>query len=210
MVGTPRDWIERATAQPVAYVYAGDPADVNVVWQQRFWNPRIAEVVSVAPSAVPGPIRTKKIVPAADGRLPITERLAVANNLTTFVGTPVANQDRGLDYPPLTLWRLDGAPRLNSVENGVKPNGDIIGSAGVTAYGCRGGTLQLTLLPKATDALVVALDGRVALRARIGGRDYWNGSVSVPAAHTSDVCHFTIRGGLLLGSTRIVFAGRRR
>ncbi|HEY6961503.1 MAG TPA: glycosyltransferase family 39 protein [Gaiellaceae bacterium] len=206
MVGTPRDWVERASPEPVAYVFTGDPATVNVVWQQRFWNPRILDVVAVAPAVFEGPVRSRRQVePAPDGSLPVAERLAVTNADVSLVGSEVARQDRGPDYPPLVLWRLDGRPRLNAVLGGVKPNGDILGSASVTAYGCRGGSLQLTLLPKSTDVVTVSLDGAVVLRRRIANLAYWNGTVPVPPTHHSDVCHFTVAGGLLLGSTRIAF-----
>jgi Dolichyl-phosphate-mannose-protein mannosyltransferase len=205
MVGTPRDWVDRATTSPVAYLYNGDTAKVNLVWQQRFWNRRIAEVVYLPPYLVLGPLRSRLVLPRADGTLPIGERYVVAPDRDAFVGTPVAQQDRGADYHRLVLWRLDGPPRLTSVVEGVKPNGDILGGARVDAYGCRGGQLQLTLLPKATDVVTIELDGVPVLRQRIAGLEYWNGSVSVPASHASDACRFTIRGGVLLGSTRIAF-----
>src|SRR5581483_4117928 len=79
MVGTPRNWIERATASPVAYVYAGDATDVNIVWQQRFWNPLIEHVVSIPPWKVTGPIPAREAGPRPDGQLPIRERYVVAN-----------------------------------------------------------------------------------------------------------------------------------
>jgi len=206
LVGAPRDWIGRSTSQPVAYVYAGDLESWNVVWEQRFWNPQIRDVVSIAPYFVPGPLpSSRQISMPADGEIPISDRFVVANDEISFAGTPVAHQSRGtLDYG-LTLWKLDPPAQLTAITHGVKPNGDIIGDAGVTAYGCRGGQLQLTLLPKATNTLEVFLDGKRALTASIGGRTYWNGTVYVPRSHTSNVCTFTIKGGLLLGSTRIVF-----
>ena len=204
MVGVPRDWIQRATRAPVAYVFDGDQANVNIVWQQRFWNPRIRDVLAFPPNAVTGPIPSTQAVPAPDGRLPIAERYVVANDDLTFVGTPVAHQDRGADYPGLTLWRLDGPPRVATERSGIKPNGDMFGTAQVVAWGCRGGRLDLTLIPKATDDVRVDLNGRTALRAHVAGLDYWNGTVYVPPG-TVGPCVFTIHGGLLLGSTQIAF-----
>lgn len=205
MVGVPRDWIDRATRAPVAYVFDGDTARANIVWQQRFWNRRIRSVLAIPPYAVEGPLPATQAVPQPDGRIPLDERYAVANDDLSFVGTPVAHQDRGADYPGLTLWRLAGPPRIETARTGIKPNGDMFTTAQVVAWGCRGGNLALTLIPKATNEVRVDLNGRPALRARVAGLDYWNGTVQVPPDQQTDTCVFTIHGGLLLGSTRIVF-----
>jgi hypothetical protein len=205
MLGTPRDWIQQTVRKPVAYLYNGDAASWNVVWQQRFWNPRIVEAVSLRPFVVPGPLPSRVVDAPPDGRLGIPERYVVANDRDVLVGTPVAHQNRGTEQYGLTLWHVTPPARISTITYGVKPNGDIIGSASLTAYDCRGGELQMTLLPKATDTLDVTLDGKQALQAHIGGRDYWNGTVPVPAGHTSNICHFSISGGLLLGSTRLAF-----
>jgi hypothetical protein len=204
MVGTPRDWIDRSVSAPVAYVYAGDTANVNIVWQQRFWNDRIDDVLAIPPYAVTGPIESRQEAPQADGQLLLSERYVVANDDLTFVGKPVAQHDRGPDYPGLTLWRLDGPPRIDTARTGFKPNGDMYGRAQVVAWGCRGGHLQLTLIPKATNDVTVTLDGSPALKAHIAGLEYWNGTVSVPDDHRGP-CVFLISGGQLLGSTRVVF-----
>jgi hypothetical protein len=66
----------------------------------------------------------------------------------------------------------------------------------------------MTLLPKETNVVTVLLDGHVATRAKIGGLPYWNGTVDVPVSPSTRVCHFTILGESLLGSTRIVFVRR--
>ena len=44
-----------AATVPVAYLL-NDPG-WNVVWQQRFWNHRINDVFTLAPSVVPGPMK---------------------------------------------------------------------------------------------------------------------------------------------------------
>ena len=207
MVGTPRNWINRAVSAPVSYVYAGDTADVNIVWQQEFWNDRVVNVLAIPPYAVPGPITSQQAIPDADGRLPLTDRYVVANDDLSFFGTPVAHQDRGVDYPGLTLWHLTGAPRIATSRTGFKPNGDVFGHAQVVAWGCAGGHLQLTLLPKATNNVSVSLNGTPMLHAHIAGLEYWNGTVSVPPTQRGP-CVFTITGGELLGSTNVTFEPR--
>ncbi len=61
LVGEPRDWIDRTAASNVAYVYNGDLASWTVVWEQRFWNPRIDRVISIIPNLVPGPIEQRRV-----------------------------------------------------------------------------------------------------------------------------------------------------
>ncbi len=207
IVGTPRDWIQRATTSDVAYVFDGDIAKWNTVWQQRFWNPRITQVVSLTPFNVPGPLPNRQVATPPSGNLGISQRYVVANDRNSFVGSAVAHQNRGPNQFGLTLWRLSGAPRLVAILNGTQPNGDITGGrASVTAYGCRGGQLQLTLLPKASAGVSIYLDGKLAAQTTFHGQLYWNGTVYVPKHFARNVCQFTIKPhGLLLGSTRIVF-----
>ena len=205
LVGEPRDWIDRNVSSDVAYLYDGDLAAWTVVWEQRFWNPRIDRVVSIIPHFVPGPIAQRVIALPGDGLLPIDERYVVANDHVQFEGTPVAHQDRGPNQYGLTLWELHRPARLSYLIDGPIPNGDITGHAVVNAFDCAGGTLQLTLLPKETKRLEIDLDGRVVAVEHIAGRPVWHGEVHVPKAHGPAPCTFTIRPDGLLGSTVISF-----
>ncbi|MGN6799579.1 MAG: glycosyltransferase family 39 protein [Gaiellaceae bacterium] len=205
LVGQPRDWIDRNAPSDVAYVYNGDLAAWTVVWQQRFWNPRIDRVVSIIPNFVPGPISQRLIALPRDGRLPVGERYAVANDQLQFEGSPIAHQDRGPNQYGLTLWELQRPAQLSYLVAGTIPNGDINGNAVVQAFNCAGGALQLTLLPKGTNRLEIDLDGRVASVAHIGGQGVWHGEFRVPKSHGPAPCTFTIRPDGLLGSTVIRF-----
>ena len=203
LVGTPRRWVDQRATVPVAYLL-NDPG-WNVVWQQRFWNHRINDVFTLAPSVVPGPMKQKRVTVPPSGRLPIHTRLIVASGTDTFVGTAVAHQSLGPDSYGLTLWQLDRPPALSTITQNVKPNGDMLGRGGVTAFNCQGGSLNLTLLPKATDTLAIYLNGRLVLRRRIAGEPSWHGAIAVPPSPHTEVCHFKIIGGPLLGSTVIDF-----
>jgi hypothetical protein len=203
LLGSPRNWVDRAVNGNVTYLYDGEP-EWNSVWQQRFWNNRIAHVVTLPRARVPGPMPQQAVSPTLDGRLAIHDRYIVASDQFAFVGTPIAHHTRGVDLEGLTLWHLTGPPRLSTITTGVQPNGDIVAPAGITAYGCAGGRLELTLLPKATNVLTVSLDGKPVFRRRIAGLPAWRGSIPVPRSHRG-VCRFTIRGGLLLGSTVRIF-----
>jgi hypothetical protein len=141
--------------------------------------------------------------PTVAGLVAIADRYVVATDRYTFFGKPVAQHVRGADLESLTAWRLSLPPRLSTVTTGFLPNGDLVGRGTVTVYDCAGGKLELTLLPKETNVVRVTLDGMQVLRRRIGGLS-WHGVVPVPASHAS-TCHFSIRGGPLLGSTVIAF-----
>jgi hypothetical protein len=205
LVGEPRDWIDQNVSSDVAFVYNGDLAAWTVVWEQRFWNPRISRVVSIIPHFVPGPIAQREIALPRDGRVPVGERYAVANDHVQFEGSPVAHQDRGPDEYGLTLWELQRPARLSLLVAGPIPNGDIRGRAVVNAFNCAGGTLRLTLLPKETNRLEIDLDGRVAAIEHIGGRSVWHSEIPVPQSHGPAPCTFTIKPDGLLGSTVITF-----
>ena len=87
---------------------------------------------------------------------------------------------------------------------GIQPNGDMVAPAKVRVYGCDGGELQLTLLPKATHELKVYVNGRLALDTPISG-DAWHGFVPAPKRTAHDSCLYTIVPQSLLGSTLIQF-----
>jgi hypothetical protein len=203
LLGSPRDWVDRAVRRDVTYLYDGEP-EWNSVWQQRFWNKRIAHVLTFPPTHVPGPMPQQARAPTVAGFVAIRDRYVVATDRYTFFGTPVAHHARGVDLEALTLWRLAAPPRLSTVTTGFLPNGDLVGTGTITVYACAGGSLALTLLPKATDVVRATLDGAQVLRRRIAGLESWHGSIPVPASHKGS-CRFTIRGGPLLGSTLLAF-----
>ncbi|MFL5964853.1 MAG: glycosyltransferase family 39 protein [Gaiellaceae bacterium] len=208
LVGIPPNWVDRASAGPTAYLYDGE-SYWNGVWQVRFWNRSVKDIVALAPFRVPGPLDQTIIHVPPDGRLPINQRYVVASDPHRFDGTPIAHlAQTETDVGGLTLWRLDGAPRLSTVVHGIQANGDMTEPAHLRAYDCAGGRLELTLLPKATSILTLKLDGKVVQRATIGGLPYWNGTVFVPPASTPRSCLFEIDGQTLLGSTRIDFVHR--
>jgi hypothetical protein len=209
LVGEPRDWVDRAArGAPVTIVYAGD-AYWGGVWQAQFWNRSLRDVVSIAPSRVPGPMPQQVVSVPFSGRVPIATRYVAASDFIRFAGTAVAH----VDQPERrsggsTLWRLDGAPRIVARERGILANGDMTEPGFVRAYDCGGGHLELTLLPKETQVVTLKLDGTVVQRARIGGLPYWNGTVDVPPSAAPRTCLFEIDGESLLGSTRIEFVHR--
>ena len=205
IVGPVPDWIDRATAADVAYVYDGETY-WNTVWEERLWNDRIRRVLSVAPYRVSGPMPQEQVAVPPTGRLPIRDRYVVASDRLSFVGSPVAHlAQTGLDVSGLTLWKLDPPARLSTVLHNVLPNGDMVGPATVDLYDCVGGELQLTLLPKETKTLTVLYDGLPVYHADLAGKPVWHASVPVRRSPTPRLCRMTLVGGALLGSTRIAY-----
>ena len=205
VVGPTPDWIDRNAQGPVTYVYGGEQL-WTAVWQERFWNRRIDSVITLGGSPVPGPLPQTMATLPPSGTLPTRRRYVVAPDRFTFIGSPVAHlAQTGLDISGLTLWRLDGQARVSTITNAVQPNGDMTRPATVSVYDCRGGQLQLTLLPKATDRLRILLNGRLALERKIGGLNFWTGEIPVPVSKSSHICRFTILPQPLLGSTHIGF-----
>jgi hypothetical protein len=205
VVGPSPNWIDHNADGPVTYLYGGEP-NWSVVWQERFWNRRVDRVLSIAPSRVPGPLVQTVFNLPPDGRLPTRDSFVVAPDRFSLTGSPIAHlAQSGLDVSGLTLWETHGIPRVDLIEGGVQPNGDMTGPATVSVYDCRRGRLELTLLPKATKVLRIRLDGKVVLADRIEGLSVWHGAVTVPPSAAPRLCVFTIVPQLLLGSTRIAF-----
>ena len=205
VVGPTPNWIDRSAEGEVTYLYGGE-RNWSTVWQERFWNHRLGNVLSIAPARVPGPLVQTVIGIPPDGRLPTRDRYVVASDRFSLVGAPIAHlAQTGLDVSGLTLWELHGAPRVDLIEGGFQPNGDLTQPATVSVYDCRRGRLEVTLLPKATDVVRILLNGRQVLSERIAGLPSWHGRVTVPPSATPRLCTFTIVPKLLLGSTRIAF-----
>jgi len=208
LVGSPRNWIDVATGgRPAAYLYDGE-AYWNVVWHALVWNDSLRRVVSVAPARVPGPLAQQEVTLDAAGALRFREGYVVATSAHAFRGDVIAAIGGETDVGVTRLWRLDPPARLSTVTSGVRPNGDMFEPAHILVYDCGGGRFEMTLLPKESDVVTVALDEKVVLRERIGGLGSWRGRVDVPPSRTPRVCHFSIAGGPLLGSTRLEFVRR--
>jgi hypothetical protein len=205
IVGSPPNWIDRATTSPVAYLYNGETY-WNSVWQEVFWNTRIQHVLAVWPSVVTGPMAQTSVTVPVTGRLPTTDRYIVASDRNQFDGRAVAHlAQTGLDVAGLTLWRLDEPARLSLVTSNIQANGDILGPARITVYDCTKGTLQLTLVPKATRVVQITLNGRTVLQKSLSGLASFQATIPVPPSARPHECVFTITGQSLLGSTVIEF-----
>ena len=153
-------WIDRTVDAPVAYVYAGELgwSGGAPVWEEIFWNRRIARVYTLGGPPIYGPLYPKPLAIRPDGRVvtgddrPLAERYVVASRAIQFRGHGL----RVLPSIQLELWRLVEPVRVSSWSAGINTgNGDIDGEARMTVYDCRAGALQLHLLaPGARDVEV--------------------------------------------------------
>jgi hypothetical protein len=206
IVGPVPDWIDKAThGEKATYLYTNE-AFWNVVWYETFWNEKIDHVLSVFPTSVAGPLPQSQFTPPPSGLLPTGNHYVVTSNRNTLFGTPVAHLDQvGLDVSGLTLWRTSGPSRLATSTSGINPNGDILPIATYTVYDCRGGTLELTLLPKLTKVVRILLNGKLVQQQNIAGLPSWHTEIPVPPSAKPSICAFTIEGQTLLGSTVVNF-----
>ena len=85
VVGPTPNWIDRSAEGEVTYLYGGE-RNWSTVWQERFWNHRLGNVLSIAPARVPGPLVQTVIGIPPDGRLPTRDRYVVASDRFSLVG----------------------------------------------------------------------------------------------------------------------------
>jgi hypothetical protein len=208
-LGGERGWVDRVAGEPVAYLYYGERY-WNGVWQQLFWNRRIRQVY--APEGIPPPpgLPLTVVRGEPDGRLlrpdgtPIPERLLVASSRNRLRGEPVAEiQQRFLEEPGLTLWRLDPPARLDTVLTGLRPEGDMHGPAVMRVWDCRAGRLDLTLLPKLSRRVELRVNGRTERVLTLAGEPFVNATLFPPAG--ARTCTFEVVPDNLLGSTQFAF-----
>jgi hypothetical protein len=193
----------------VAYLYFGERY-WNGVWQELFWNRRIRQVY--IPQGIrlpPGlPLTVVRIQP--DGRFllpdgtPVPERLMVASSLNRLRGEALASiEQRFLEQPGLTLWRLSPPARLDSVLTGVRSEGDMHEPGVMRVWDCGAGRLELTLLPKLSTRVELRVNGRTERVLTFAGEPFVNTTLFPPPG--ARVCRFDVVPDSLLGSTQFAF-----
>ena len=163
----------------MAYFYDGEPY-WNAVWSHVFWNRKIREVYVLAHAKrVPGPLPQQRVEPFPHGSFPRTRLMGRRRDANfTFPGEPVATITQvGLGQNGLTLWRSGSPLKLQTARVGVQGNGDIYGPASMTAYGCRGGTFELTLIAKGSPVTVRLDNGQSPQERALAPEEIWRASV---------------------------------
>ncbi len=178
-----------------------------------FWNRGIDEVVRLAPATLPFPPVTASVGIGPDGTLAdrlgveLERPLVVTPSTITLVGTEVAARAAGeSEAYGLTVWRPDRPVRVALRTEGFLPNGDFSGTARITVYACRQGTLDVTVLGKSGDPIEARVDGFAVQRL-----DTPNGTSAtyhVPAPPYADgtrPCVFELENPGYAGTTTITF-----
>jgi hypothetical protein len=215
-VGPDPRWVDHATSDPVAYVYAGEH-DWNAAWQTFFWNRRVDRVYDFGRSTLPGPAPQRSLVAAGNGFLtprddsrPPVDRAVVASSFEVG-GSPIA-QPPGVSVGEagLRLWEYEPPLRLVYRTTGLQANGDIYGGGdgAIVAYSCgRGGTFVVTLLIKTPGTINVLRDGMTWRRlsfATPGSSTIWRGHIPAPP-RAGGVCRLDIEPSGLTGTTTFLF-----
>ena len=197
------EWIDAVADADVAYFYDGE-AYWNAVWSHVFWNRRIRRVYVLGKvQRVPGPLPQQRVPrgePAADS----PAWVVAATPTFTFPGELVATISQvGLAQNGLALWRSRSPVRLQTVRTGVQGSGDIYGPASMVAYGCSGGTFELTLIAKGAPVTVRLDNGQSVQERTLAAEEIWR--PSVPAFGSEGVCRLAITLSSIIGSTRFEY-----
>ena len=135
-------------------------------------------------------------------------RAVAAPTGTSIVGDEIAALPASFEQPGMVLWRVEPPARISRRVVGLHPNGDLYGgeSARIIVYGCRPGSLELTLLGKQGLPTRLFSQGAILAERAIRPGGVWR--VAVPASASADGsgrCIFGLQSDGLIGSTRIEF-----
>ena len=179
-----------------------------------FWNRGIVDAVRLAPATTPFPPVTASVGIGPDGALSdafgtqLERPLVVTPSTITLVGTEVAARAAGdSEAYGLVAWRPEQPVRVALRTEGFLPNGDFSGTARITVYACRQGTLDVTVLGKSGDPIEARVDG-FAVRQL----DTPNGAATTyripapPYANGTRPCVFELVNSGYAGTTTIAFS----
>jgi hypothetical protein len=209
---------------PVGWIDAGGERDVGLfvtderlwtsTWELLFWNESVKKVLRLRGAESPGIVPQEVVTPRPDGVLEtrsgrdVGVQAVVAPTGTAIVGDEIAALPASFEQPGMVLWRVEPPVRISRQVVGLRPNGDLYGgqSARIVVFGCRPGSLELTLLGK--QGLTTWIFSRRAILAEraIPPGTVWRVAVPAPAsADGSGRCVFELETDGLIGSTRIEF-----
>jgi hypothetical protein len=199
------DWVDDSANGPVSYLYDGEP-NWNAVWSYVFWNRDIRRVYRLESARrIPGPLPQQSVDPFPLGQVGDDEesRFTLAATSFTFDGAALATVEQvGLIQRGLVLWEVPAPPRLRTILTGVQGSGDIYGPASITAFGCTGGSFELTLVAKGSPVGVRLESGPQVFERTLAPGEVWRPSVPVPE---TAICSLAIAPGGIVGSTRIEY-----
>jgi hypothetical protein len=208
----PPTWLDDARLGDATMLVTGDRSWTSVA-RSVFWNRSVREILRVTPAEVPFPPVTTPVELGDDGILrtsdgnELARPLIVAPETVTLAGDAVASRPTGdSEVPGLVVWRPEDPVRIVMRRDGFMPNGDFSGSARITVYGCRPGTLDVTVLGKTGDPVRAFVDGiEVATLDTPAGTSAVHRIPAPPYADGTHACGYELQTDGLAGSTTIVF-----
>lgn len=209
----PPAWLDEAGLDGATMLVTGDRTWTAAA-RTLFWNRAVDAVVRVSPAALPFPPDTPAVTLAGDGTLTTADGsqlslpLVVAPETFVVAGDKVAERPAGdSETPGLVAWRPREPVRAELWKQGFLPNGDFTGTAQVTVFACRPGTLDVTILGKTGDPVRALVDGiGVATLETPAGESAIHRIPAPPYANGTRPCVFTLETEGYAGSTAIVFA----
>jgi len=211
----PSPWLDDAGLHDAALLVTGDrlwTATARTIFQNR----AIDEVLRLVPATTPFPPVTTPVAVGPDGVLrtvgnaALERPLVVAPSTLRIAGEEVAARPAGdSEAPGLVAWRPEVPVRVVLRTDGFLPNGDFTGTAAVTVYACRPGTLDVTILGKSGDPVEARVDGvDVALLETPSDTARTHRIPAPPDADGKRPCVFELVNPGYAGSTTIVFTPR--
>jgi hypothetical protein len=211
----PPAWLDDAGLDGLTMLVTDDRIWTSVA-RTVFWNRAVGEVLAVEPADVPFPPETATVAVGDDGVLrgrdgaTLDRPAVVAPATLTLAGEPLAERPAGdSDAPGLIAWRPEEPVRVTMRRDRFLPNGDFTGTAQVTVYACRPGTLDVTILGKTGDPVTAFVDGiRVATLETPAGESRIHRIPAPPYSDGTHACGFELQTNGYAGSTTIVFTPR--
>lgn len=209
----PASWLDDAGVHDATLLLTGDQLWTTTA-RTIFWDRGIDEAIRIAPETTPFPPATASVDIGPDGVLlradgsPLVRETVVAPSTFTLAGDRVVERQAGdSEAQGFVAWRTNGPVRVILRREGFLPNGDFTGTARVTVYGCRPGTLDLTILGKTGNPIAVGIDGiNVADLETPAGAAVTHRVATPPYADGSRPCVFELDNPGFAGSTTIDFS----
>ncbi len=208
----PPAWVDDAGLGKTTLLVTGDRLWTSVA-RTLFWNRRIDEVLRVPPATLPFPSPTPEVDVGDDGVLrtrngeTVDSDVIVAPSAITLAGERLADRPVGdSETHGLIAWKPEVPARVSLRVDGLLPNGDFSGMARMVVYGCRPGTLDVTILGKTGDPVRAYVDGfEVATLQTPAGESEIHRIPAPPYADGTRPCIFDLENPGFAGTTTIVF-----
>jgi dolichyl-phosphate-mannose-protein mannosyltransferase len=208
----PPAWLDDAGVDDATMLVTGDRVWTSVA-RTVFWNRAIREILSLPAVEMPFPpdvsaatVDDEGVLRTADGSA-VERPVIVAPDTVTIAGDRIAERPAGdAEAPGLVAWRPEEPVRLELQRSGFLPNGDFSSRAQITLYGCRPGTLDVTILGKSGDPVEAYVDGiRVATLRTPAGGSAIHRIPTPPYSDGTHACGVELQTSGYAGTTAIVF-----